>query len=65
MMKSLSCTMLLMLFPIAMISFTGCSEDTAATSMTEGVELSEIEQYEANQRAMEAESEADNEEVAE
>lgn len=41
---------------IAMISFTGCGGKPEAASMTEGVELSEIEAYEKAQQEMEAEA---------
>ncbi len=46
-----------MLFPfIAMISLTGCGGEQKTSSMTEGVELSEIEAYEKAVLEMEAET---------
>lgn len=49
----------MLLSSLAMFSLAGCGEPKAA-SMTEGVELSEIEAYEKAQREMEAESMGEN-----
>ena len=53
-MKKLSWS-LMTLFSFVAISFTGCGEAPSPQSMTEGVELSEIEAYEQELLAMEAE----------
>jgi hypothetical protein len=58
-MKNSSWTLIVLLSSLAMFSLAGCGEPKAA-SMTEGVELSEIEAYEKAQREMEAESMGEN-----
>ena len=54
-MRSYSWALLMLFSSIAMISVTGCGGKPDAASMTEGVELSEIEAYEQSVREMEAE----------
>ena len=54
---------LLMLSSIAMLSFAGCGGKPDAASMTEGVELSEIEAYEKAVLEMEAEDAGGMDEV--
>ncbi|TWU42580.1 hypothetical protein [Novipirellula artificiosorum] len=56
MMKTISLSLLMILSSITMTSLTGCGSDSKPASITEGVELSEIEAYEKAQREMEAES---------
>ena len=56
MMKTIPFTLLLLFSSFVMISFTGCGGKPEAASMTEGVELSEIEAYEKAQKEMEAEA---------
>ena len=54
-MKTHSWSLPTLILSVAMISLTGCSEEPKAASMTEGVPLSEIEAYEQQVLAMEAE----------
>ena len=56
MMKTFPWTLLILFSSIAMVSFTGCGGKPETASMTEGVELSEIEAYEKAQKEMEAEA---------
>jgi hypothetical protein len=53
-MKTYSWSLLMLFSSITMISLTGCGGDSQPTSMTEGVELSEIEAYEEAVRKMES-----------
>lgn len=63
MMKTNFWSLLTLVFSITMISFSGCGEEPKVKSMTEGVELSEIEAYEEAVRAMEAEDAAEMENI--
>ena len=55
-MKNFSRSLLILVSSITMISLTGCGgEKEQAASMTDGVEMSEIEAYEQSLLAMEAE----------
>ena len=54
-MKNLPLILLMLISSVTMTSFTGCG-DSETTSMTEGIELSEIEAYEKAQKEMEAEA---------
>jgi len=62
-MKTFSRSLLMLVFSITMISLTGCGEEPKVKSMTEGVELSEIEAYEKAVQAMEAEDAAEMENI--
>ena len=54
-MKTFSWSLLMLFTSITVISLTGCGGDPKPASMTEGVELSEIEAYEKALQDMEAE----------
>ena len=54
-MKTLSWSLLMLVFSITMISLTGCGGEPEVKSMTDGVPMSEIEAYEKAVQAMEAE----------
>jgi uncharacterized lipoprotein YehR (DUF1307 family) len=59
-MKTFSWSQLMLVFSITMISLTGCGDvEPKVKSMTDGVELSEIEAYEQAVRGMEAEDAGD------
>ena len=61
-MKNFSWSLLMLFSSFTMISLTGCGGTAEeAGSMTEGVELSEIEAYEQSVLAMEAEDEGEME----
>jgi hypothetical protein len=62
-MKTFSWSLLMLVFSITMISFTGCGGGQEVKSMTDGVELSEIEAYEAAVQGMEAEDAGDMENI--
>ncbi|MGB7329481.1 MAG: hypothetical protein WBD31_31675 [Rubripirellula sp.] len=54
-MKKITCSLMLFLSPIAMISLTGCG-DEQTTSVTEGLPVSDIEAYEQKLKEMEAQA---------
>jgi uncharacterized lipoprotein YehR (DUF1307 family) len=63
-MKTFSWSLLMLVFSITMISLTGCGDvEPKVKSMTDGVELSEIEAYEQAVRGMEAEDAGDMENI--
>jgi hypothetical protein len=63
-MKTFSWSLLILFSSITMISLTGCEGGKKeAASMTEGVEMSEIEAYEQSLREMEAEDAGDMENI--
>jgi hypothetical protein len=63
-MKTNSGSLLMLVFSITMIALTGCGgEESNVRSMTEGVELSEIEAYEKAVQGMEAEDAGEMENI--
>lgn len=64
-MKNFFRSPLILLSFTAMVSVTGCGDSQQSNSMTEGVELSEIEAYEQSVRQMESEDEGAMDNVAE
>ena len=61
-MKKFTWTLLFLISSVSMFSLAGCSEPKTE-SMTEGIEMSEIEAYEEAQRKMEAEDMGEMEET--
>ncbi|QDV41170.1 hypothetical protein Enr13x_10080 [Stieleria neptunia] len=64
-MKTFSRSLLILCASTAMIISVGCGEKSAPTSMTEGVELSEIEAYEQAVLDMESEDTGEMDDVTE
>jgi uncharacterized lipoprotein YehR (DUF1307 family) len=63
-MKTFSRSLLMLVVSITIISLTGCGDaEPKVKSMTDGVELSEIEAYEQAVRGMEAEDAGDMENI--
>ncbi|QEF98547.1 hypothetical protein Mal15_25990 [Stieleria maiorica] len=62
-MKTISRALLAICWSIAIFALAGCGDDTKPKSMTEGVDLSEIEAYEQSVREMEAEDAGEMDDV--